>query len=117
MLDKHVGLTTGTGLRHRLRTIHCDAIIWPALLTGVFCLLTFQVASAGVTGSISGIVTDQSDAVVAGAEVTAHSVETGIERVVVTDQKGFYSFLALPVGAYTISVRKDGFNGVEAGND
>ena len=109
MLHKQVGLTTGTGLRHRLRSIHCDAITWPVLLTGVFCLLSFQVASAGVTGSISGIVTDKSDAVVAGAEVTAHSVETGIERVVVTDQKGFYSFLALPVGAYTISVRKDGF--------
>ena len=41
MLHKQVGLTTGTGLRHRLRSIHCDAITWPVLLTGVFCLLSF----------------------------------------------------------------------------
>src|SRR6202522_963720 len=109
MLHKQLALTNGTGVDHPLRRIRWNAITWAMLLTGVFCLLSFQVAHAGVTGSISGIVTDKSDAVVAGAEVTARSVETGIDSVVVTDQKGSYSFLALPVGTYTIRVRKDGF--------
>src|SRR5271170_620911 len=109
MRHKQLALKTGTGVGHRRRSIRWNAITRAMLLIGVFCLLGFQVANAGVTGSISGIVTDKSDAVVAGAEVTARSVETGIESVVVTDQKGFYSFLALPVGTYTISVRKDGF--------
>jgi hypothetical protein len=79
------------------------------LLIAVFCLSSFPSASASVTGSISGIVTDKSDAVIAGAEVTAHSSETGMERTALTDQKGFYSLLALPVGTYNIIVRKDGF--------
>jgi len=79
------------------------------LVAGWFCLFTFQSASASVTGSISGIVTDESGAVIAGAEITARGLETGIERSVHTDEKGFYSFLALPVGTYTVSVRKTGF--------
>ena len=41
--------------------------------------------------------------------MAALSAETGIRREVVTDQKGFYSFLALPVGTYAISVHKNGF--------
>ena len=109
MPHPRVALTIRTGFDHRLRSIHWSAIAWLMLLVGVFCLSSHQIATAGVTGSISGIVTDKSDAVIAGAEVTASSVETGIEHVVVTDQKGFYSFLALPVGTYTISVHKDGF--------
>jgi len=79
------------------------------LVAGWFCLFTFQSASASVTGSISGIVTDESGAVIAQAEITARGLETGIERSVHTDEKGFYSFLALPVGTYTVSVRKTGF--------
>jgi hypothetical protein len=110
MPHKRVAFTVGTGFGHRLRRrIHLRPIAWSMLLTGLFCLSSSQIASAGVTGSISGVVTDKSDAVIGGAEVTARSIETGIERVVVTDQKGFYSFLALPVGTYTISVRKSGF--------
>ena len=64
---------------------------------------------ASVTGSIGGTISDATGAVVPGATVTAISNETGIQRVVVTDQNGFYSFLALPVGTYAISVRKNGF--------
>ncbi len=66
-------------------------------------------AVASVTGAIVGTVSDPGGAVVVGATVTALSAETGIRREVVTDQKGFYSFLALPVGTYAISVRKNGF--------
>src|SRR6202044_2087158 len=84
-------------------------IIWPVLLAGLFCMCTFQYASAGVTGSVSGIVTDESGAVVPGAEITARAIATGLQRSVHTDEKGFYSFLALPVGTYTVRVHKDGF--------
>jgi Carboxypeptidase regulatory-like domain/TonB dependent receptor len=109
MPHKRVALTIRTGFYHRPQSIRWSAVAWLMLQVGVFCLSSYQVARAGVTGSISGIVTDKSDAVIAGAEVTAHSLETGIVHVVVTDQKGFYSFLALPVGTYSISVRKNGF--------
>ncbi len=109
MPHQPVTLTSRTGFRHRVRSRHRRAIAWLMLLIGLFCFFGIQSASAGVTGSISGVVIDKSDAVIAGAEVTAHNVETGIQRVVVTDPKGFYSFLALPVGNYDISVHKPGF--------
>jgi hypothetical protein len=109
MPSQQLALTIGTWCEPRLRCCHRRAITWSMLLTGLFCLSSFQSANAGVTGSVSGIVIDKSDAVIAGAKVTARSIETGIERAVVTDQKGFYSFLALPFGTYTISVVRSGF--------
>jgi hypothetical protein len=109
MPHQPVALTIRIGFDHRLRSRHWRPIAWLMLLTGLFCFSGIQSASAGVTGSISGIVTDKSEAVIAGAEVTARNLETGIQRVVITDQKGFYSFLALPVGTYVISVHKSGF--------
>ncbi len=98
-----------TGFERQPRCIRLPVIVSWVLVAGWFCLFTFQSASASVTGSISGIVTDESGAVIAGAEITARGLETGIERSVHTDEKGFYSFLALPVGTYTVSVRKNGF--------
>jgi len=66
-------------------------------------------ALASVTGSISGTITDPAGAVIPGAKVSAVERETGIHHESVSDQKGFYSFLALPVGTYTVIVRKEGF--------
>ena len=66
-------------------------------------------AMAGVTGSIVGTVSDPTGAVVMGATVTAINTETKMEWQVITDQKGLYSFLVLPVGTYTVSVRGSGF--------
>jgi len=109
MVYKRLAMTVGTEFDHRLRRIHLRPMVWSVLLAGLFCISTFQRASAGVTGSISGIVTDESGAVVVGAEITARGIETGMQRLVHTDDKGFYSFLALPVGTYTVSVRKNGF--------
>ncbi|MGA2857902.1 MAG: TonB-dependent receptor [Candidatus Sulfotelmatobacter sp.] len=105
----HTRVALRTGFEHQPRCIRLPVIVSWVLVAGWFCLFTFQSASASVTGSISGIVTDESGAVIAGAEITARGLETGIERSVHTDEKGFYSFLALPVGTYTVSVRKTGF--------
>ena len=105
----HTRVAMRTGCEHQPRCIRWRVIVSWVLVAGWLCLFTFQSARASVTGSISGIVTDESGAVIAGAEITARGVETGIERSVRTDEKGFYSFLALPVGTYTVSVRKSGF--------
>lgn len=79
----------------------------PGLAFLILLLSTSVLAS--VTGSISGTVSDPVGAVVPGATVTAVDRETGIRHQVASDQKGFYSFLALPVGTYTIIIHKDGF--------
>jgi carboxypeptidase family protein/TonB-dependent receptor-like protein len=74
-----------------------------------FLLLALGLASASITGSISGIVSDPSGAVVSGATVTATNIQTGIQVKGVTDAKGFYNFPSLAVGTYDIEIGQTGF--------
>ena len=67
-------------------------------------------ARADINGSISGIVSDQSGAVVAGAKITATALSTNVVVTTVTDAKGFYAFPALSVDQYRISLAQPGFD-------
>lgn len=79
-------------------------------LSSLLMLITLAVAAwAAITGSISGVVTDPSGAVMAGVRVTATSVSTNLESTAVTDAKGFYSFPALSVDSYVVAVSQQGF--------
>src|SRR5580693_343427 len=69
-------------------------------------------------GSISGIVTDPKDAVVAGARVVALSAAQGVSRDTVTNGSGFYLLSDLPAGSYNLRIEQTGFalsefNGIE----
>ncbi|PYS74268.1 MAG: TonB-dependent receptor, partial [Acidobacteria bacterium] len=74
-------------------------------------LLTFPLAvSAQVTtATIVGTVTDPSSAAVAGAQVTARNVDTGLSRTVTSGDGGNYRIEFLPVGNYNIEVTTTGF--------
>ena len=65
--------------------------------------------SQTTTGSIVGIVTDSSQAVVPQAAVTAANVSTGVAINTVSNASGRYEFLSLPAGKYSISVTHEGF--------
>ena len=60
-------------------------------------------------GTILGTVTDTSGAAVPGATVTIKNVDTGLLRTVTTSDDGSYSAPELPLGAYDITVEKQGF--------
>ncbi len=62
-----------------------------------------------ITASITGTVTDQSGAAVAGATVTAKSVERGTVAAAVTNDNGLYRILQLAVGNYDLKIEKTGF--------
>jgi hypothetical protein len=62
-----------------------------------------------ITGSFSGVVTDERQAVIPNATVTARNTETNITRTVQTDDEGRYRLQNLPVGAYEITVEAGGF--------
>ena len=68
------------------------------------------------TGTISGIISDQTGAVIVSADVTAVSAETGFRRTTVADERGQYNFPGLRPGAYTLSVESAGFRRVERQN-
>lgn len=74
-----------------------------------FLLLACGLGLAAITGSISGVVKDQSGAVIPGAEVSVVNTETGIRSVVKADAAGFYNFSALSIGTYDLEVRQTGF--------
>lgn len=80
------------------------------LVAGIVAVFVLVAVSwAGITGSISGVVTDSSGAVVSGAKVVATHAQTGISSSVTSDAKGFYSVTALPVGDYTLQITVPGF--------
>jgi hypothetical protein len=72
-------------------------------------LFTFALAWASITGSISGVVTDKSGAVISGATVTATDTLTGVQTTQKTDAKGFYNFPTLAVGTYDLEIKQVGF--------
>jgi hypothetical protein len=65
--------------------------------------------SQATTGTVEGIVTDSTGAVLPGATVTLTNRETGFTRTLVTDDSGRYRGIALPLGTYSISVELAGF--------
>jgi hypothetical protein len=80
-----------------------------AVAVSVFVLFAVALASASITGSISGVVTDASGAVISGASVVAIDVQTGVRTTVTTDSKGFYNLPALAIGTYDLEIRRAGF--------
>jgi hypothetical protein len=72
-------------------------------------LLGTLTANAAITGSISGVVTDPSGAVVPGVKVVATSVTTNVQSTAVTDAKGFYNLPTLNVDTYNLSTSQPGF--------
>lgn len=64
---------------------------------------------AGITGSISGIVTDPSGGAIPGVTITATNTLTGVQATIQSDSKGFYNFAELPIGDYTILAEQKGF--------
>ena len=66
-------------------------------------------AAQGTTGSISGFITDDTNAALPGATVTVRHVETDQKRVLVSDADGRYRAQALSPGKYDILVELQGF--------
>ncbi len=60
-------------------------------------------------GTITGVVTDESGAVIAGARVVATDIETNESRIVQSEDTGAYTIGPLRLGTYDVSVEKTGF--------
>ena len=80
-------------------------------LVGTLLLLTLTApaAWAQATAQINGTVADESGAVLPGATVVAINTNTGLRREVVTDERGAYALLNLPLGSYRLEVTLSGF--------
>ncbi|HWT65573.1 MAG TPA: carboxypeptidase-like regulatory domain-containing protein, partial [Terracidiphilus sp.] len=67
-------------------------------------------------GSISGLVTDATGAVIPGVAVTVTEIETGVNyKGDVSNEQGVYRVLNLPVGTYSLVFARDGFKSYARG--
>lgn len=66
-------------------------------------------AQATSTGTVSGQVTDQQNAVIAGAQIMLTDTATNQTRTTTSNDAGRYIFVNVPPGIYNLSVTKDGF--------
>ena len=66
-------------------------------------------ALAQTSGSFSGEVRDEKQAVITGATVTVRNISTNETRTAQTNADGRYHFAGVPVGAYEITVESSGF--------
>jgi hypothetical protein len=79
-----------------------------AVTTALFLVAVLLVAQSD-NASISGIVKDQTGAAVANAKVTVRNEGTNFERIVNTNESGFYTVPNIPPGYYTVAVEMSGF--------
>jgi uncharacterized surface anchored protein len=80
------------------------------LLAALLFLLAFPPACAqGITGSMTGTVTDSSGAVIVGAMVTVREVDTNLTRTTKTSAAGTFTITQLPPGHYSVKFDNPGF--------
>jgi len=87
----------------------CLPMVIGALLVAGLLLAPAHVAAQTFRGTILGTVTDVSGASVPDAKVTVKNADTGLVRETSTTEDGSYTVPELPIGSYTVTVEKQGF--------
>src|SRR5438552_4139603 len=92
------------------------------LLAGIVfaALLAANLPAQSIYGTLTGIVSDPSGSVVAGASLKLRDQQSGSQRDTVANSDGYYTFASAPPGAYQLSVAAPGFesfqkNGIALG--
>jgi Carboxypeptidase regulatory-like domain len=105
-----------SGRRENHKSSTAVGIDGAAVKCSTFVLMAMAVAlsftgeaHAKVAAGVSGIVTDSSGAVVAGATITMKATETGVVETRQTNGEGFYAFVNLQPGLYEMEVTQTGF--------
>jgi hypothetical protein len=75
----------------------------------LLALLVSSALYAETAGAIAGTVRDATGGALAGAQLTARHLETGLTRTSRSGEDGRFMFAAVPVGAYELRVELAGF--------
>ncbi|MGH9658229.1 MAG: carboxypeptidase regulatory-like domain-containing protein, partial [Bryobacteraceae bacterium] len=71
--------------------------------------LASALSAQSTLGTITGLVTDSTGAVIAGANVTAKNIDTGGQAATISSSTGNYAIPSLQVGSYEVAVTVPGF--------
>jgi hypothetical protein len=83
------------------------------MVLGLFLIAPTDTAGQTQTGTITGLVTDEQDAVLPGVTVTLTGASLIRAQTMVTNERGIYTFIALPPGTYLVKFEMQGFASVE----
>jgi Carboxypeptidase regulatory-like domain len=84
-------------------------IFFTGLLLAALFISCFPAFAQNATGSIGGTVTDASGAVVPGAKIVLKNEGNGVTRDSVSNSAGFFNFVAVYPGSYTVTITAAGF--------
>lgn len=80
---------------------------------GVLCIILAALAAFAhaqlITATLTGVVSDATEAVVPNAKVTVTNATSGDVRRSVTNSDGYFTFASLPSGTYKVLVEAPGF--------
>src|ERR1700721_3992982 len=80
-----------------------------SLVALLLCLPALASAQSVVTGGLTGVVTDPTGSVIAGATVSLQNQSTTEVQSTTTGARGIYQFTLLKPGIYVVSVSQPGF--------
>jgi hypothetical protein len=80
------------------------------MISILLCALVASLSAQTYRGRVEGLVTDESNAVVAGATVTLRNINTGVKVIRQTSATGLYLFDNVDPGTYAVTVQASGFN-------
>ena len=91
--------------------ISMKAVLFFSSLIFVSVVLLFCVQASAQTssGTLQGVITDPSEAVVPGASVEIHNPVSGYDRTVLTDGAGRFTISNIPFNPYHLTVSVKGF--------
>ncbi len=72
-------------------------------------MLAPNLAAQGIYATLTGLVTDPSQAVVVNGKVTLRDMQSGSQRDTVTNTDGYFTFASVPVGTYELTIEATGF--------
>src|SRR5579863_7984390 len=78
-------------------------------LLAVLCSAPALAQTQAINGSIRGRITDAAGAGVPAAKVTVLNDATGFTRSASSEDDGLFVFPNLPLGTYTVTIQKEGF--------
>src|SRR6266403_326757 len=82
-------------------------------LLGIILILSSAASAQVDSASVSGVITDQSGGIVAGAEVQVSNSDTNVTFKTTSNQSGVYLVTGLKPGRYRVKVGKEGFKAID----
>ncbi len=82
------------------------------LLMIVMFIMSIPVSAQTSRGTVNGIVSDPTGAVISAATVTLTNNQTGVTRSTTTNEEGVYRFDAVDLGTYSVKVSASSFGAI-----